>query len=114
MTVLQVLKVIACILTAITGAVSIFAPMSVTGFTGLRPEGGRGVSEIRAVLGGLFLALGVAPLVLKEPAAYRMVGIGYLTVGAVRLVSLLVDRSVVQSNLISLAVEIVFGVILVL
>jgi hypothetical protein len=114
MTALQVLKIVACVLTAITGAVSLFAPQSVTGFTGLRPEGGRGISEIRAVLGGLFLALGVAPLVLNEPTAYRMVGIGYLTVGAVRVVSMLIDKSVIQSNLISLAVEIVFGVVLVL
>ena len=114
MTALQVLKTVACVATAATGAVSLFAPQSVTSFTGLHPEGGRGITEIRAVLGGLFIALGVAPLVLKDATAYRMLGIGYLAVGGVRIVAMVVDKSFIQSNLISLAVEIVFGIVLVL
>jgi hypothetical protein len=42
-----------------------------------------------------------------------MLGIAYLGVALVRAVSMFVDKSVVQSNIISLAVEIVFGIILV-
>jgi hypothetical protein len=113
MTVLQVLKVVAAVGTIATGLVSLVWPLSVTGFTGLSAEGGRGVTEIRAVLGAFFIALGAAPLILRTPETYRMLGIAYLVVAAVRAVSMFVDRSVVQSNLISLAVEVVFGVILV-
>jgi len=40
-------------------------------------------------------------------------GIAYLAIFAARLVSLFVDRSFEQSNIISLAVEIALGVILV-
>jgi hypothetical protein len=36
----------------------------------------------------------------------------YLAIAAVRLVSIFVDKSSVQSNWISLAVEIIFGIIL--
>ena len=38
----------------------------------------------------------------------------YLAIAAVRLVSIFVDKSSVQSNWISLAVEIIFGIILVI
>jgi hypothetical protein len=65
-------------------------------------------------LGGFFVALGAAPLILGADAAYTMLGIAYLVVGAVRGISMLVDRSVESSNVISFVVEVVFGVILVL
>ena len=113
MNVLQILQVIAALATAATGLFSMLAPTKITGFTGLQPVGGRGITELRAVLGALFIALGLAPLFLG-PVAYLMLGIGYLAIGAVRAVSMLVDRSVVQSNVISLITEIVLGVILIL
>lgn len=113
MNVIRFLQIVAALATAATGLFSMLAPRQVIGFTGLQPIGGRGITELRAVLGGLFVALGVAPFFLG-PTAYRMLGIGYLAIFAVRAVSMIVDRSVVQSNVISLIVEIVLGVILVL
>lgn len=110
---LMILKYIAAAGTALTGLLALVQPLSTVGFTGLSPVGGRGITEIRAVLGGLFIGLGVAPFFLGMPA-YRMLGIGYLAIAAVRLVSIFLDHSSVSSNWISLAVEIVFGVILVL
>ena len=90
-------------------------PTSVYEFTGLQATGPRGITEIRAVLGALFIGLGLAPFLLKmDPAAFRAGGIAYLAVGLVRLVSMFMDGSVMQSNWISLMFEIVFGVILVL
>ncbi len=112
--ILQILQIIAAVATILTGAVSLFKPESVTGFTGLRPEGGRGITEIRAVLGGFFIALGAAPLLLNSPIAYMMLGIAYLVVALVRGISMFVDKSISQSNIISLIVEIIFGAILVI
>ena len=111
---IQILQIIAAIGTILTGLYSLLRPATLTGFTGLSPVGGRGITEIRAVLGGFFIALGVAPLVLNSPVAYLMLGIAYLGVAIVRAVSMFVDKSVVQSNIISLAVEIILGIILVL
>jgi hypothetical protein len=111
--ILRILQIIAALGTIATGLVSLIRPRAVQGFTGLTAEGGRGITEIRAVLGGFFVALGAAPLILDAPAAYQMLGIAYLVVGVVRAVSMFVDKSVVQSNVISLVVEIIFGVILV-
>ena len=112
--IVQILQIIAAIATILTGLVSLFKPESVTGFTGLHPEGGRGITEIRAVLGGFFVALGAAPLFLNSPVAYTMLGIAYLGIALVRGISMFVDKSVTQSNVISLVVEIIFGVILVI
>jgi hypothetical protein len=111
---LTILKIIAAIGTIVTGLVSLIRPSAVTGFTGLSMTGPRGVTEIRVILGAFFVALGAAPLLLKVPATYKMLGIAYLFVGFVRLVSMIVDKSVVQSNVISLIVEVIFGIVLVL
>jgi Domain of unknown function (DUF4345) len=112
--VVQALQIIAVIGTIVTGLISLIWPRSVSGFTGLSAHDGRGMTEIRAVLGGTFVALGAAPLILDATAAYQMLGITYLVVGGTRAISMFVDESVVRSNVISLVVEIVFGVVLVL
>ena len=91
---LTVLQYIACALTVLVGAWSLFSPASAGKFTGLTPEGGRGITEIRAVLG--------------------MLGFAYLLVGIARLISIFVDKSGNQSNWISVASEFVLGAILLL
>ena len=114
MTILKILQLIAVILTIVTGLVSLLAPRSVQGFTGLTAPGPRGITEIRAILGGLFIGLGIAVLVLGTREVYQALGIMYLAIAAVRIVSIFVDKSSVQSNWISVAAEIVLGILLVL
>lgn len=114
MTVLQILQGVAALGTVATGAWALARPRATFGFTGLTAPGGRGITEIRAIFGGLFIALGLAPLVMGLPAAYRMLGIAYLGIAAVRAPSIVADRSFEQSNLISLMVELLFGLILIL
>lgn len=114
MTLLKILQIVAVILTIVTGLVSLIWPRSVQGFTGLTAPDGRGITEIRSILGGLFIGLGIAVLVLATRETYQMLGIMYLAIAAVRVVSIFVDKSSVQSNWISLAIEIVVGIILVL
>ena len=112
--VLRILQIIAAVGTIATGLVSLIRPRSIVGFTGLSPAGPRGITEIRAILGGFFVALGAIPLILDVPATYQMLGITYLVVAVVRTASMLFDKSVEQSNIISAIVEVVFSVILVL
>ena len=114
MNILKIFQLLAVILTIVTGLVSLLWPRSVQGFTGLTAPDGRGITEIRSILGGLFIGLGIAVLVLATRETYQMLGIMYLAIAAVRLVSIFVDKSSVQSNWISLAIEIVVGMILVL
>ena len=72
----------------------------------------RGVSEIRSIFGGLFIGLGIAPLILGT-AAFRMLGLSYLAIAAARGFSTAFDRSYDRSNIISLIIEIVFGIVLI-
>lgn len=51
-----------------------------------------GTSEIRAVFGGMFIALGLACIVLREPIVFAVVGAAWLGDVAVRLVSAVADR----------------------
>ncbi|NWG05871.1 MAG: DUF4345 family protein [Chloroflexi bacterium] len=114
MTFLKILQLIAVLLTIVTGFVSLLWPRSVQGFTGLTAADGRGITEIRAIFGGLFIGLGLAVFVLATREVYQALGIMYLAIAAVRLVSIFVDKSSVQSNWISVATEIIMGIILVL
>ena len=108
--ILQILQIIGAIATILTGLFSLIKPNDIKGFTGIHAEGGRGVTEVRAIFGGVFIALGVLPFFF--PAAYFVLGVTYLVIALVRAVSMFLDKSVVQSNVISLVVEIVFGIIL--
>ena len=113
MNLLAILKIVAALATAATGLLALVKPTAVYGFTGLLTDGPRGISEIRAIFGGMFIALGVAPLFLGQNA-FHMLGIAYLGIAVARLFSIFFDHSTAQSNLISLAIEIVLGIILVL
>ena len=111
---LQILQIVAAVATILTGLLALLRPKSAYNFTGLRDTGGRGVTEMRAIFGGLFIALGLFPLIVNLPVAYQMLGWGYLAIAIVRLPAMFIDRSVVSSNIISLVIEIVLGVILIL
>lgn len=112
--VLNALKIIGALGTIVTGLISLFRPLSVTGFTGLRPDGARGLSEIRAVLGGLFIGSGLAVLLLNEPGAAKTLGFAYLGTGLARLFSIFMDDARDRSNWLSLAWELFFGIVFIL
>jgi len=112
--ILPILQYLAAIATLLTGAVSLFWPLKVLGFTGLDVNGGRGITEIRTILGALFIGLGAAALYFNMPETYLMLGITYLVMAVVRGISILIDKSAVASNIISLVAEFAFGIILIL
>jgi hypothetical protein len=111
---LDILKIIAAAATILTGAVSLFWPLNVLGFTGLDVNGGRGITEIRTILGALFIGLGAAVLYFNTQETFQVLGITYLVMAAVRGVTMFLDDSVVSSNTISFFTELVFGILLIL
>ena len=113
MDIIMVLKIIAAVATIATGLLAFIRPTAVYVFIGLNANGVRGVSEIRAIFGGLFIGLGLAPFFLGA-AAYQMLGIGYLAIAAARSISIVFDKSYDQSNIISLVTEIILGILLIL
>jgi hypothetical protein len=112
--ILNILQIVAIIGTILTGLFSLLAPTKIQGFTGIKPVGGRGITEVRSIFGGLFIGLGLAAFLLDSAVTYPLIGIVYFAIGAVRAVSMFIDKSIEQSNIISLVVEIVFGIILVI
>ena len=113
-TLLTILKICAAIFTIGFGLYSMILPRAIKGFTGLDVTGPRGVTEIRAIMGGTFVGLGLAPLLLAAPAAYQTLGIAYFVIAAVRTVSMFMDKSVMSTNIISIASEVILGIILVI
>jgi hypothetical protein len=112
MEILSILHMAVAAATVATGLLALIKPTAAYGFTGLKAEGARGISEIRSIFGGLFVALGVTPFFLGLPA-YRMLGYAYLAIAIARLFSIIMDKSYDRSNWISLVIEFVFGVILI-
>jgi hypothetical protein len=114
MSILNILQIIGAVATIGTGLLAVIAPKSIEGFTGLTAPGGRGITEFRSIFGGAFIGLGLAVLLIGTSDAYRTLGAMYLAIAVVRAVSMVIDKSAgVQSNIISLVIEIVIGAIMV-
>ena len=115
MSILRILQIIGALATIGTGLLAAVNPKGIENFTGLTAPGARGITEFRSVFGGAFIGLGLAVLLIGTPDAYRTLGAMYLAIAVARAFSMLYDKTGgVQSNIISLVIEIVFGVILVI
>jgi hypothetical protein len=71
-----------------------------------------GTSEIRAVFGGMFAALGLAALVTREPVVFAALGAAWLADVTVRMVSVAVDRVPPKEALPVLAIGLLMGLAL--
>jgi len=91
---------------------SLFQPRKIKGFTGLEASSPRATTEIRAVMGGTFVGLGLAALVFPIKEVFMTLGMAYAAIGLIRAISMVLDKAMEKSNLISLATEIVLVVIL--
>ena len=99
-------------LTIITGIAAIIWPDVMSSFTGLKMTHPRGLVEMRAGIGALFIGMGAAPWILGHPIAYQMLGIVYICVAVARFPAMIILNSYEKSNWISLIIEVVFGVTL--
>jgi hypothetical protein len=106
------IKIMVSVATIGFGLMSIVSPPAAERFTGLTANGPRGISEIRAVLGGLFVGLGLAALIFRTPSAFGTVGIGYLIIAVVRGASIYFDHAATPTNWLSLGFELAFGILL--
>jgi len=114
MDLIQILKWAAVGATLVFGLVAMIKPGVVARYTGLVTPGPRGITEIRAVMGGTFIGLAVASVVLGYSMAFKMIGISFAAIAVIRAVSMALDRSADRSNAISLIAEITLAILLVL
>ena len=103
---LSILQLIIVIATLLTGVAALFWPRRIQGFIGLQAPGARGITEIRSIFGGVFIGLGIAILALGTPETYKLLGIVYAAIAAIRAISMVTDKSFEQSNTISLVTDI--------
>ncbi len=115
MTVVDILKIIISILSLLFGVLGIFRPKAMADFAHFGLSNARGFAEIRINFGGFFIALGGGAILLNDPEAYMLLGLGYVGLALVRLINALVDRSLfTQVYIATLIFEIVSAVILLL
>ncbi|SHH80178.1 DUF4345 family protein [Marivita hallyeonensis] len=89
----DILNIIAAVLSIALGAFGFLAPRYTAGVLDLKTgDTTMGLSELRASAGGMFMAVGAACLWLSEPWAYAMLGFVYLGAGAGRALSLVLDK----------------------
>jgi len=111
---LLILKYVAVIITLLTGLYSLLQPKKIKGFTGLEASSPRAITEIRAVMGGTFVGLGIAALLFPVKEIFYTLAITYAAIALIRAISMLLDKSMVRSNVISLVSEVALVLILVL
>jgi len=113
MNILIIFQILFALATTLIGLYALFRPDAIQGFTGLSIPAARGRVEMRSIFGGAFIAMGALPFLLGS-AGFQSLGMIYLGIGIARAISTIVDRSTEISNLASLVIEIIFGVLLLL
>ncbi len=96
----------AAALTIAFGAFGFLAPRYTAQALDLAPtDSTMGLSEMRASVGGLFVASGVCLLLLDMPAAWAALGIAYAGAASGRVLSALLDRPPMRKLLVFGGIE---------
>ncbi len=94
------------------GVFGLFWPWGVASLVGIVPEGERGVSEIRATYGGLFLALGLVAMIAQSPDIFRALGVAWIGAASARAFSFVRDNSRSGANIGAIVMEAAIGLLL--
>ncbi|KRB63034.1 hypothetical protein ASE04_00655 [Rhizobium sp. Root708] len=94
----------------LAGLIIMFAPGYSMRLFGLQPREGRrdGYAELRST-GGMYLALGLTPIMLAQPNVYLVFGASFAMAAFARIISLLSDKGSTILNYLLLVVQIVLA-----
>lgn len=106
---LSLINQIGAVGTVLMGCFGLFAPRAAADLVGLEPKTAPGRSEFRATYGGLWLPLGLAPLLTGTDLAYQIAGLCWLGAAMGRVASILVDRLGTPQNWGGVAFETLFA-----
>jgi hypothetical protein len=113
MTTFQIINIIGAIATIGMGCLGLFTPHAASRFTGLNASNKTAFAEFRATFGGMFVVMGLIPLLTNEPLAYLMAGLVWLGAAAGRIISIIFDRGFDEpKNFGGVAFEAAFGILL--
>lgn len=100
------LNMIACLLTVAFGLFGFLAPRYTASALDLAPTASTmGLSEMRASVGGLFVAAGLAAIWIDHPISYAMIGFAFVGAATGRVLSLAFDQPPVRKVLIFGGIE---------
>ena len=103
---IDILNIAIALLTIGFGAFGFLAPRYTAAALDLVPgESTMGLSEMRASVGGLFVALGLFAILSGAPMAYAMIGVAYTGAAAGRLISIFLDKPPFKKALLYFAFE---------
>lgn len=105
-------NLIGAAITAGFGLLGLIAPKRAADIVGLKALSKPGHSEFRATYGGLFLALGLAPFLMRDPAAFAIAGLAWLGAAGGRALSIRLDRAFSVKNVAAVGLEAVVGLLL--
>ncbi len=79
-------------ITIAMGLMGLLVPSAASRLTGLTAGSKTAFAEFRGTFGGMFIALGLVPLVTGDPAAYAVAAAAWLASGLGRFASIVWDR----------------------
>lgn len=91
-TVVSIAPLVGALLSLSIGAVGLLRPQIIATGAGVIAEGPHGISELRALLGGVLFSLGLVCLITREPAAFLAAAAAWLGAAVAKLISLVLDR----------------------
>lgn len=97
------------VITLLLGVFGLLLPGRAARFVSVTPVGRVGTAELRATYGGLFIALGAAPLIAQDAGVFAVVGAAWMGAAAGRSLSYWYDGSREGRNLAAIAMELVVG-----
>lgn len=112
MTFLDYVNLLGAAATAAMGCLGLLAPKACARLVGLRAANATGFSEFRATYGGLFLMLGLLPMITLSSMAFLVSGLAWAGAGAGRVVSIFADKANEPANLRAVAIELGFACLL--
>jgi hypothetical protein len=94
------------------GLFGLFWPLAAARLVGIEPDGARGISEIRATYGGIFLAIGIYATIVQSDVVFRALAVAWCGAAAARAFSYVHDESRSASNLAAIVVEAAVGIMM--
>lgn len=94
------------------GVMGLIFPKKAADFTNLSWKSPEGFSEFRSTYGGLFIILGIYPLIDGTYHSYFTIGFAWLATGLGRVISIFVDGCFTKKNWFAVAFETSIGITL--
>ena len=101
----DLLAQLGALITLALGILGVVAPAKASEWVEISARTHPGPAEFRAIYGGLFVALGLVPLVTGADAAYLTTGLAWVSAASGRVVSIFLDRSLDPRNWLAVGFE---------